>query len=1733
MGRFIFDLQRFVNGTSENDILRVDSNYSSVYAYAGNDSIYNENYNYVSINAGDGNDTVYTNNSSRISVNGGNGDDTVFCRSNYSTVDGDNGDDTISNITYYSSINGGNGDDSIYSNSYYSTIRGGNGNDKISFGSIASGNIIQFESGDGYDTVYNWTSSNKISLQSGAYYTKTTVGSSVVISLISGGAMTIDGASNQTVDITGGIQTVIGNGGNGGGSSSGKNLSNNGKNSLVSGTSNKDTIKNYAGGATIQGGDGNDSIYNSTSSNYTINSGWGYVTIDGGAGNDTVYNYDPNVSINAGEGNDKISLKGNCSNLTIKGGKGNDTVYTDSGRDNGILFQYDLGDGNDSIRNWESDDTLSLSNDASWTSVKSGNNVLIKVANSGTITLGGASGKFINIVGGNESGTSGKNLYNYDPESLISGSSSNDTIRNYAGGATIIGNGGNDSIVNSTSSKYTINNSYGYVTIDGGDGKDTIYSNDPYVSINGGASNDKISVGGNTWDGITVNGGTGNDTVYSSIARTSGILFQYTKGDGSDYIQNWTSNDTLSISGGSYSTSKSGSNVLVKVANSGTITLKGAIGKTVNIKSDGDDDNDDDNGGNSSGNNFSNYGTNSLVSGTSNRDTISNYAGGATIQGGAGNDSIYSSTNSNYTINSAWGYVTVDGGNGNDSIYNYDPNVSINGGAGADKITLKGNCSNVTVNGGTGDDTIYTDSGRNAGILFKYNSGDGNDYIQNWAASDTLSLSSGANWSSMTSGNNVLISVSGSGTITLGGASGKNLNIYPSGSSARGENIYNDKANTLITGTSYADTIVNSLSGGVTINAGAGNDSIYNYADKVTVNAGNGNDSLTGGYSNSKINGEGDNDFISLTGNFWRNTIDGGDGSDSIYAAGNEHSVSGGAGNDRINLSGDKLTVNGGTGDDTIYGSTSTSHLYEYTKGDGDDVIYNYGSNDTISISGSTWTTTTSGSNVLVKIADSGTITLSGANGKNINIYPNQDDSDADSDSDSDYNSEVTPQEVIKKFMKTLDTSNYSGISALNQAVSVASGGYFSNLNVAVQQMVADCRNSNNATDFLENYCGIDLSNYDTGAITGSDAGTSTTKNAENVVPESGYLDTSFNKASFTTNYGVSFNLLKTTNVTADEFYIWRALKTWWANESFKLIKDSYDYSFTDSDVAVKKINVKFEENYSSGYLAYMSYTTWNNVVTDLTLAINKRYYNNFSSTDVNGESPNGQSYLDRTVAHELTHAVMMAKLNSFGDLPQFVTEGTAELVHGIDDVRTNVISYLASNPVELQNSLVLTPGTGNSNSYAGGYMFFRYLAKQGSKYYGGTGASGNAAIPNNETETNSLKVTNNGKTLTVGKDFSGDMIDLTSSDKYSSVKTVDASSLAGGIMIIGNNIANSLVAGSGHDTISGNKGNDTILGGNGDDVIFGNMGDDKISGDDGNDTIYGGEGNDTLTGGKGSDIFIHTADNDYITDYTVGEDSIKFTKEAHVVASSSISGNDVILTLANSESITVAGGKGQKITIVNYIGNSTTKVYGNSSLDTSSSNEIIELTNSSRSAETLSSSYTHADASSRTKAIKITGNANANSIVGGSSKDTIYGSTGDDTLYGNAGNDKLFGEDDNDYLDGGKGNDTLKGGSGNDTLWGGAGTDKLYGGDGDDTFIYKPGDGKDTIFDYKSGDIIRILKSDGSAGGSYKKSSYKNGTLTLTIGSGSLTMKNVSTSTTFNINDKSYEISGSKLTKK
>jgi Ca2+-binding RTX toxin-like protein len=79
---------------------------------------------------------------------------------------------------------------------------------------------------------------------------------------------------------------------------------------------------------------------------------------------------------------------------------------------------------------------------------------------------------------------------------------------------------------------------------------------------------------------------------------------------------------------------------------------------------------------------------------------------------------------------------------------------------------------------------------------------------------------------------------------------------------------------------------------------------------------------------------------------------------------------------------------------------------------------------------------------------------------------------------------------------------------------------------------------------------------------------------------------------------------------------------------------------------------------------------------------------------------------------------------------------------------------------------------------------------------------------------------------------------------------------------------------------------------------------------------------------------------------------------------------------------------------------------------------------------------------------------------------DSISGTAGSDAIFGLEGDDSINARMGNDYVDAGPGNDTVETCLGNDTIIGGWGNDSLMGGEGHDTYIYRYGDGSDTIYD-------------------------------------------------------------------
>ncbi|MBR1806642.1 MAG: hypothetical protein IJ774_09710, partial [Selenomonadaceae bacterium] len=181
---------------------------------------------------------------------------------------------------------------------------------------------------------------------------------------------------------------------------------------------------------------------------------------------------------------------------------------------------------------------------------------------------------------------------------------------------------------------------------------------------------------------------------------------------------------------------------------------------------------------------------------------------------------------------------------------------------------------------------------------------------------------------------------------------------------------------------------------------------------------------------------------------------------------------------------------------------------------------------------------------------------------------------------------------------------------------------------------------------------------------------------------------------------------------------VMKGVESFWADQSLKLIYDTFGLDFNG-----KILTIKFGINQTSlaetGPIAGdvgLQYYPANNISMMMDSVVN---------TPIDAVDPNGntyvadgsaQSYLDRTIAHELIHATMQASGTSKKGMPEFFTEGVAELIHGVDDyngTRTTDLLELASDPNRLATAVAFREGTGTGDAYPGGYMFLRYLLHQ------------------------------------------------------------------------------------------------------------------------------------------------------------------------------------------------------------------------------------------------------------------------------------------------------------------------------------------------------------------------------------------------------------------------------------
>ena len=388
----------------------------------------------------------------------------------------------------------------------------------------------------------------------------------------------------------------------------------------------------------------------------------------------------------------------------------------------------------------------------------------------------------------------------------------------------------------------------------------------------------------------------------------------------------------------------------------------------------------------------------------------------------------------------------------------------------------------------------------------------------------------------------------------------------------------------------------------------------------------------------------------------------------------------------------------------------------------------------------------------------------------------------------------ATAVDTIKTLMSTLKnystSEDYVGVTALDNGIRAAT--YFANTEIAIDKLIktlSDTETEPNTDTRLQKATGIVIGaekdySADTGAISGYNAGGSTVKNAQDIVPETGDLSTatlptpgSTVPITYTGNDGKSFTFyakfpssfstvvhgfneddsnseIRLTDKryhvdlnTIDDNYFYektfkndngenqivksptaaqmkqaiptilKGLNTYWLREGAKLNYDSLGFALDGQTIEIAFVTGDLYDDSSAITFSHRNDTQPSN---HIIIAIDLFNYGNINATDPNGNINSADAdegiYLDRVIAHEMVHAVMQSNGTLKNGMPQFFTEGVADLVQGDDDYnsenRQNMIT-LANDSDTLKEALVMIPGTGSKYAYPAGDMFLRYLAQQ------------------------------------------------------------------------------------------------------------------------------------------------------------------------------------------------------------------------------------------------------------------------------------------------------------------------------------------------------------------------------------------------------------------------------------
>jgi len=218
------------------------------------------------------------------------------------------------------------------------------------------------------------------------------------------------------------------------------------------------------------------------------------------------------------------------------------------------------------------------------------------------------------------------------------------------------------------------------------------------------------------------------------------------------------------------------------------------------------------------------------------------------------------------------------------------------------KLSQNSPTAPVIVTGGAGKNSFKVTSTATT-VLYKIQTGLGNNLVVTGAGADTLSGGSGNDTLDSGSGNDSVLG--GSGNDSVLGGSGNDFVLGGSGNDI----LDGGSGNDILDGEIGNDSVLggtgdDALYGGVgddTLGGNAGNDSLYGGDGNDYLLGGEGNDILQGGVGNDTLRGGAGND-----------SLGGADGDDILIPGSGSDTLRGGAGSDRFRLEADTTVGNRG-----------------------------------------------------------------------------------------------------------------------------------------------------------------------------------------------------------------------------------------------------------------------------------------------------------------------------------------------------------------------------------------------------------------------------------------------------------------------------------------------------------------------------------------------------------------------------------------------------------------------------------------------------------------------------------------------------------------------------------------------------------------------------------------------------------------------------------------------------